>query len=98
MRNRTADLLLTMETLCRLSYRGNADKLSKKTALIQGGKAELQVKPITPAIRRRLGKPNQWRVQDSNLRSLQRLIYSQFPLAARETRLAASGKYRIAAR
>ena len=25
MRNRTADLLLTMETLCRLSYRGRLD-------------------------------------------------------------------------
>lgn len=27
--NRTLDLLLTMETLCRLSYRGNVGKLTK---------------------------------------------------------------------
>ena len=30
MRNRTVDLLLTMETLCRLSYRGSAVQLTRR--------------------------------------------------------------------
>src|SRR5690625_1015317 len=68
-RNRTVDLLLTMETLYRLSYWGKQDEGTRRAA--------------PGEIRRPIGQ--QWQVKDSNLRRLSRRIYSPLPLAARAT-------------
>ena len=47
MRNRTADLLLTMETLCLLSYRGNAEKLILSPAAEANQKPEKRLTGVT---------------------------------------------------
>ena len=47
MRNRTADLLLTMETLCLLSYRGNAEKLILSPAAEANQKSEKRLTGVT---------------------------------------------------
>ena len=59
MRNRTADLLLTMETLCRLSYRGRtASKLTTPRGAIPNrppsrrtGRCRASLKPRSVALR-----------------------------------------------
>ena len=93
--NRTLDLLLTMETLCRLSYRGNERDPMRTgiTVAIQPRVSSLTVPPprkaaliILPS--QATTRRSWWRVRDSNPRSIPRLIYSQLPLAARATRRA----------
>src|SRR5690625_1989217 len=74
--NRTLDLLLTMETLCRLSYQGNPVNFTQS---LPGG----QFLRCPGASDHR--DPRRWQVRDSNPRRQCQLIYSQLPLAARVT-------------
>lgn len=82
MRNRTADLLLTMETLCLLSYRGQTaeNNLQQVRAVPQIGAARTPGRPEAPrpGISRAL-----WQVKDSNLRRHCRRFYRPLPLATR---------------
>ena len=84
-----------METLCRLSYRGNERDPMRTgiTVAIQPRVSSLTVPPPRKAAlivlpSQATTKRSWWRVRDSNPRSIPRLIYSQLPLAARATRRA----------
>ena len=79
-----------METLCRLSYWGlNAcapDEATRPGDSDKNGPCELSSGSRTgPISDSGDGAVQVWQVQDSNLRRLCRLIYSQLPLAARAT-------------
>ena len=65
-----------METLCLLSYRGNAEKLTSTPTAEANPEPEKHLTGI-------LAETSEWwQVRDSNPRSTKRLIYSQIHLAA----------------
>ena len=76
--NRTLDLLLTMEMLCRLSYQGKPGRLYSRDDLRTN-----RASPSVPGITRM--RSSAWQVRDSNPRRHSQLIYSQPPLATRVT-------------
>ena len=65
-----------METLCLLSYRGNAGSLSQ----LWLPKQSQNLRRTSQAFL--AGTSEWWQVRDSNPRSTKRLIYSQIHLAA----------------
>ena len=98
MRIRTADLLLTMEMLYRLSYRGTSaplpwrrrTKIHSPTGCARiGSSANSCAEPGTqqsgPRPLQRIGGRRAWQVLGSNQRRLSRQIYSLLPLATRAT-------------
>ena len=84
-----------METLCRLSYRGN-ERDPMRTGITVAIRPQVSSLTVPPPRRTALiilpsqatTRRSWWRVRDSNPRSIPRLIYSQLPLAARATRRA----------
>ena len=74
-----------METLCRLSYRGSADQPINEGGCHPCRIAASLVKPITHCAMMRVAG------EGFEPPKLTRLIYSQIPLAAQETRLTMLG-------
>ena len=73
-----------METLCLLSYRGNAEKPTSTPTAEANPEPEKHLTGV-------LAETSEWwQVRDSNPRSTKRLIYSQIHLAALVTCLCAA--------
>ena len=92
MRNRTADLLLTMETLYRLSYEGQPTTKDTQVLRAVPNRQQRHLKAdLHPGDTKNKTGPESirfgtwWQMLDSNQRRRCRRFYRPLPLAARAT-------------
>ena len=86
-RDWTGDLILTKDTLCRLSYTSTMNDHFTVVFMVAGTGLEPATFGLWARRATNCSTPRWkwWREKDSNLRSRRRQIYSLLPLAARES-------------